>query len=172
MNYVAKALAAITTAAAIGSSGVQAQGVRFGVGGTGLFLLNGGGSAWGGTALVGFGAKASSPVSFRVDATVINGQSETDILGTASVVYTFRSPPSSMLHPYALLGGGVDHLGAVPAFEVPAETKPLVKAGLGIDYQMSSVTLFAEPSLLMVFLGNGNGTLKFLQATVGVKFGG
>jgi hypothetical protein len=170
MRHMAKAFAAVAVAAVIGASSATAQGVRFGVGGTGLFLLNtGGGSAWGGTALLGFGARESSPVSFRIDATVIHGQGETDIAGSANVLFTFRSAPSSMLHPYVLAGGGVYHLGAVD--ELTAETKPMVKAGVGVDYRMRSVTLFAEPSILMVFLGSGSPALKFLQATVGVKFG-
>ncbi len=145
----------------------HAQGVTFGVAGTGLFSLeSGGGSSFGGMGLVGFGGKEHNPVSFRVDGTVLSNNG-TSILGTADIVYTFHSP-TSMLHPYLLAGGGIVH--------VPSLTKPMAKAGAGVDYHFQhrnrGAVLFGEATFDLFFYGGGSGTSKALQLNVGVKFGG
>ncbi len=164
MKGMLKGVAVLALAAVVGASSANAQGVHFGVAGTGLFSLeSGGGSAFGGMALVGFGGKAGSPIGFRVDGTVTH-KGATQIIGTADIVYTFVTAASSMFHPYLLAGGGVTH--------VPNFTKPMFKAGVGADYMMGNVMLFGEATFDGFFYGGGSGMTKALQANLGVKFGG
>ena len=163
MKGMLKGVAALALATVFAASSVQAQ-AKFGVAGTGLFSLeSGGGSAFGGMALVGF-QKAESPIGFRVDGTVTH-KGSTQIIGTADVTYAFKTAASSMFHPYLLAGGGVTH--------VPNLTKPMFKAGVGFDYMMkSSLTLFGEATFDGFFYGGGSGMTKALQVNAGVKFGG
>jgi outer membrane autotransporter protein len=163
MKGMLKGVAALALATMFAASSAQAQ-AKFGVAGTGLFSLeSGGGSAFGGMALVGF-QKAESPIGFRVDGTVTL-KGTTQIIGTADITYAFKTAASSMFHPYLLAGGGVTH--------VPDLTKPMAKAGVGADYNMrSNLTIFGEATFDMFFYGGLAGTQKALQANLGVKFGG
>ena len=146
----------------------SAQGnARFGIGATGDFSLeSGGGSAFGGIALVEFRAHDQT-VGFRADATVIHGQGVTGEIFTGDVVYAFRTP-TSMFHPYLLAGGGLVHQ--------PGFTKPAAKAGAGFEYHLRQknrgLVFFGESTFNLVFRGNGNGTGKDLQVNLGLKFGG
>ena len=170
MKGMLKALTAVAMATAFTASTAHAQAaVNFGVAGTGIFSLEeGGGSMFGGTALVGFGS-ASSPIGFRVDGTVTHKNGVTPIQGTGDIVYTFQTSASSKIHPYILAGGGVYH-ASEDGFSL---TKPMAKAGAGFDYPVNNIKIFAEPTFNMLFLGDENGgTQKSLQANVGVKFGG
>lgn len=167
MKGMLKGVAALALATVFAASSVQAQ-AKFGVAGTGLFHLSPGGSssAFGGMALVGF-QKAESPIGFRVDGTVVH-KGVTSILGTADITYSFKTAASSMFHPYLLAGGGIYHAGGGADY-----TKPMAKAGVGFDYMMkSSLTLFAESTFNITFLGSGAGSSKDLQVNAGVKFGG
>ena len=163
MKGMLKGVAALALATMFAASSAQAQ-AKFGVAGTGLFSLeSGGGSAFGGMALVGF-QKAESPIGFRVDGTVTH-KGTTQIIGTADITYAFKTAASSMFHPYLLAGGGVTH--------VPDLTKPMAKAGVGADYNMrSNLTIFGEATFDRFFYGGLAGTQKALQANLGVKFGG
>jgi hypothetical protein len=163
MKGMLKGVAALALATMFAASSAQAQ-AKFGVAGTGLFSLeSGGGSAFGGMALVGF-QTAESPNGFRVDGTVTH-KGTTQIIGTADITYAFKTAASSMFHPYLLAGGGVTH--------VPDLTKPMAKAGVGADYNMrSNLTIFGEATFDMFFYGGLAGTQKALQANLGVKFGG
>jgi len=167
MGRVTRGIAALALCMALTAPAVHAQGAKFGIAGTGLFSLeSGGGSQFGGMALVGFGGKAGSPLGFRVDGTVVHKSGITPVIGTGDLTYTFATAESSMFHPYLLAGGGVYHTSGF--------TKPLAKAGAGFDYLMSnsSVSLFGEATFDLLFRGSGLGTGKFLQVNAGVKFGG
>ena len=169
MKGMLKGVAALAMVTVLGASTVHAQGVRFGVAGTGLFSLqSGGGSAFGGMALVGFGGKDGSPLGFRVDATFSKKSGVTTLPVTADVVYTFETAESSMFHPYLIAGGGLVHSSGFGA----STTKPMAKAGAGFDYMMGSVMLFGEATFDLFFYGGAGGTGKTLQTNVGVKFGG
>ena len=163
MKGMLKGVAALALATVFAASSVQAK-AKFGVAGTGLFSLeSGGGSSFGGMALVGF-QKAESPIGFRVDGTVLRDDGTTSEIFTGDITYSFKTAASSMFHPYLLAGGGIFHF--------PGETKPMAKAGVGFDYMMSSVTLFAEATFDMFFLGDDfGGTSKSLQVNAGVKLG-
>ena len=165
MKGMLKGVAALALATMFAASSAQAQ-AKFGVAGTGLFSLeSGGGSSFGGMALVGF-QKADMPIGFRVDGTFLRDNGEWSELATGDITYTFKTAESSMFHPYLLAGGGIVH--------VPSLTKPMAKAGVGFDYNManSKLTLFGEATFDMFFYGGLAGTQKALQTNVGVKFGG
>ena len=165
MKGMLKGVAALALATMFAASSAQAQ-AKFGVAGTGLFSLEtGGGSSFGGMALVGF-QKADMPIGFRVDGTFLHKDGEWSELATGDITYTFKTAESSMFHPYLLAGGGIVH--------VPSLTKPMAKAGVGFDYNManSKLTLFGEATFNMFFYGGLAGTQKALQTNVGVKFGG
>jgi hypothetical protein len=165
MKGMLKGVAALALATMFAASSAQAQ-AKFGVAGTGLFSLeSGGGSSFGGMALVGF-QKADMPIGFRVDGTFLHKSGEWSELATGDITYAFKTAESSMFHPYLLAGGGIVH--------VPSLTKPMAKAGVGFDYNManSKLTLFGEATFDMFFYGGLIGTQKALQANVGVKFGG
>jgi hypothetical protein len=165
MKGMLKGVAALALATMFAASSAQAQ-AKFGVAGTGLFSLeSGGGSSFGGMALVGF-QKADAPIGFRVDVTALHKSGEWSELATGDITYAFKTAESSMFHPYLLAGGGIVH--------VPSLTKPMAKAGVGFDYNManSKLTLFGEATFDMFFYGGLAGTQKALQANVGVKFGG
>ena len=165
MKGMLKGVAALALATMFAASSAQAQ-AKFGVAGTGLFSLeSGGGSSFGGMALVGF-QKADMPIGFRVDGTFLHKSGEWSELATGDITYAFKTAESSMFHPYLLAGGGIVH--------VPSLTKPMAKAGVGFDYNMnnSKLTLFGEATFNMFFYGGLAGTQKGLQTNVGVKFGG
>jgi hypothetical protein len=165
MKGMLKGVAALALATMFAASSAQAQ-AKFGVAGTGLFSLeSGGGSSFGGMALVGF-QKADMPIGFRVDFTALHKSGEWSELATGDITYAFKTAESSMFHPYLLAGGGIVH--------VPSLTKTMAKAGVGFDYNManSKLTLFGEATFDMFFYGGLAGTQKALQANVGVKFGG
>ena len=165
MKGMLKGVAALALATMFAASSAQAQ-AKFGVAGTGLFSLeSGGGSSFGGMALVGF-QKADMPIGFRVDGTFLHKSGEWSELATGDITYAFKTAESSMFHPYLLAGGGIVH--------VPSLTKPMAKAGVGFDYNManSKLTLFGEATFNMFFYGGLAGTQKALQTNVGVKFGG
>ena len=165
MKGMLRGVAALALATVFATSTANAQGVKFGVGGTGMFSLEtGGGSSFGGMFLVGFGGGPDKMLSFRVDGTVLRDNGVTQLIPTVDVVYTFRSSETSMFHPYLLAGGGIVHT----RFDGEGDTRPMAKAGAGFDYAMSSVTLFAEPTFNLFFY-EGN-TSKALQVNVGVKF--
>jgi hypothetical protein len=168
MKRIIAGLAALALAATTTASTVSAQGVRFGAGLTGLFSLeSGGGSAFGGTALVDFGGRIDHPLGFRVDGSVVHGSGVTSELATADVVYNFHTP-MRLLHPYLLAGGGIQHS--------PGFTKPMAKAGAGFEYHLfkrnRGTVLFGETTFNLLFRGNGAGTGKALQVNLGLKFGG
>lgn len=148
------------------SAAASAQGLHPGVAATALFSLeSGGGSSFGGTALVGIGGRIDQPLGFRLDGSVVRGSGVWSELLTGDVVYTFHTP-LRVLHPYLLAGGGMQHS--------PGFTKPMAKAGAGFDYHLfhrnRGTVLFGETTFNLLFRGNGAGTGKALQVNLGVKF--
>ncbi|MBA2626572.1 MAG: hypothetical protein H0U85_01015 [Gemmatimonadales bacterium] len=167
MKRTVTVLAALAVIIGTPLARAEAQGVGFGLGGTGVFNLGSGSySALGAIGLVEFGGNARSPIHFRVDGTIAHGDGATFELVTADVVYAPHTPTSE-LHPYGVLGGGIQH-GA-------GNTSPMAKAGVGFDYHLfkrnHGTVLFGEGTFNLVFAGNGNGTDKQLQLNLGLKFG-
>jgi hypothetical protein len=167
MKKLLKGVAVLAAVAALSAAPAHAQ-VKVGVAGTGLFSLeSGGGSDFGGMALVGFGG-TTSPIGFRVDGTFSKSDGVTSILGTGDVTYAFKTAETSMFHPYLIVGGGIIRQSGGGE----SVTKPMAKAGAGFDYMASpNLVIFAEPTFDMFFYGDEfGGTQKGLQANVGVKF--
>jgi hypothetical protein len=157
----------LSAAGALGAAPAHAQGVRFGLAGTGLFSLeDGGGSDLGFTGLAQFG-RSHGNVGFRLDASLLRGDGDWSQLVTGDVSYTFHTP-ESLLHPYVLAGAGVVHMRDL--------TKPMAKAGGGLDYHLlrrnRGTVLFGEATLDFLFRGDENGgTANALQLNLGLKFG-
>lgn len=163
MKKLLKGAAVLAVVAAFSAAPAQAQ-VKIGAAGTGLFSLeDGGGSDFGGMALVGFGGET---IGFRVDGTFTKSDGVTSIFATGDIVYNFQS--ASTLRPYLLAGGGIVRMSGGGE----SVTKPMAKVGAGFDYAMGSgsLSLFAEPTFNLLFLGDGAGTQKGLQANVGIKY--
>jgi hypothetical protein len=158
---------ALSAAGALGAAPAHAQGVRFGFAGTGLFSLeDGGGSDFGVTGLAQFG-RSHGNVGFRIDASLLRGDDQWSQLATGDVSYTFHTP-ESLLHPYLLAGAGIVH--------VPDLTKPMAKAGGGLDYHLfkrnRGTVLFGEATVDFLFFGDdAGGTATGLQLNLGLKFG-
>lgn len=168
MKRALMALVALAAAGSLGAAPIQAQGgVRFGLAGTGLFSLeDGGGTDFGVTGLASFG-RSHGNVGFRVDASLLRAEDDWYQLATGDITYTFHTP-ESLLHPYVLAGAGI--------FHVPDLTKPMVKAGGGLDYHLfkrnRGTVLFGEATLDFLLRGEDNGgTANNLQVNLGVKFG-
>ena len=158
---------ALSAAGALGAAPAHAQGVRFGFAGTGLFSLeDGGGSDFGVTGLAQFG-RSHGTIGFRIDASLLRGDDQWSQLATGDVSYTFHTP-ESLLHPYLLAGAGIVH--------VPDLTKPMAKAGGGLDYHLfkrnRGTVLFGEATVDFLFFGDdAGGTATGLQLNLGLKFG-
>ena len=168
-NRTLALILALSAAGALGMApaAAHAQGVRFGLAGTGLFSLeDGGGSDFGVTGLAQFG-RSHGNVGFRVDASLLRGDGDWSQLATGDISYTFHTP-ESLLHPYVLAGAGIVH--------VPDLTKPMAKAGGGLDYHLfkrnRGTVLFGEATVDFLFFGDdAGGTATGLQLNLGLKFG-
>ncbi len=167
-NRTLALILALSMAGALGAAPAHAQSsVRFGLAGTGLFSLeDGGGSDLGFTGLAQFG-RSHGNLGFRADLSVVRGDGDWSELATGDVTYTFHTP-ESLLHPYVLAGAGIVH--------VPDLTKPMAKAGAGLDYHLfrrnRGTVLFGEATLDFLFFGDdAGGTAKALQINLGLKFG-
>ena len=148
------------------SAAAHAQSLRPGIAATALFSLeSGGGSSFGGTALLGIGGRIDQPLGFRLDGSFVHGSGVWSELVTGDIVYTFHTP-LRVLHPYVLAGGGMQHS--------PGFTKPMAKAGAGFDYHLfhrnRGTVLFGETTFNLLFRGSGAGTGKALQVNLGLKF--
>lgn len=168
MRYSLKAAAAVALVAALAAAPVHAQSqVRFGLGGTGLFSLEGGGgTSWGGIGLVSYGP--AHGLGFRADVTVTGGDDLTRLLVTGDAVYIFDTP-LAMFHPYLIGGAGI--------FNANDNTEPMAKLGGGLEYHFvernRGPVLFGEPTLNLIFAGDdAGGTSTALQLNLGLKLGG
>ena len=168
MRHSWKAAAAAAVIAVLVATPADAQSrVRFGLAGTGLFSLeSGGGTAWGGMGVLGYGP--AHGLGFRGDVTLAGGDDVTRLLVTGDAVYIFETP-LSVFHPYLIGGAGI--------FNANDNTEPMVKLGGGLEYHFvernRGPVLFGEPTLNLIFAGDdGGGTATALQVTLGVKLGG
>lgn len=167
MKGMLKGVAALALASALFTTSAQAQGVQFGVAGSGLFSLEeGGGSDFGGTLLVGFGGGADSPIGFRIDGTYI-ASDEALAMFTANVIYTFMTSADSKFHPYLIgTGGYLMDVGS----DIIDVSDFLAGAGAGFNIMMenSNIRPFVEARFLNFFF-EGNSS-QSVQALLGVKF--
>ena len=165
----------------LGAAAVSAQTpVEFGVGG-GLSIPTGSTSnglktGWHGLALVQF-KPASSPVSFRVDASYNHlgfdggGGKEKVIAGTANAVYEFATAAESQFHPYLIAGGGIYNVKAQPDVGTSvSSTKFGINAGGGFNFKSSGIGFFVEARFHDILVSGPD--FHFIPITAGVRFGG
>ena len=141
-----------------GGTALQAQGVRYGLGGTVQFSLEeGGGSDFGVSGIVDF--IPAGHLGFRVDGSYLFNEGDNYFLINGDAAYHFTTSSSS-IHPYVL--GGLSLLG----FD---ETDFGINAGAGANFHRSgsSVGFFADVRFNRFFDNDASG----LQVMGGVRFG-
>ena len=179
MKRAALSIFALSLAAALSTSALQAQSkLTFGAG-AGLTLPMGdfGDAAklgWHGLALVGYSPSAS-PVGFRGE--FFYGQNNTDGIdgsfklagAMASVTYDF--PSKSSIRPYVL--GGIGMVNAkveIDGFGSDSETKLAAAGGGGIKFRAgSNANFFVEGRFVNVFTSGSSTT--YIPVSFGIQFG-
>lgn len=189
---VPKTVAALALGMLVSASSLQAQGAEFTLGGgVGVPLSDFDDVAklgWHGLAGVSF-VPTGWPVGIQVDGqyqqykldeNVVGPGSLKDrlILGTANIVYKFKTSEDSRFRPYLIGGGGVYNLKTTGSSDVGnvldtsnSETKFGLNAGAGFDFKAGSAGLFVEGRFHDVFFSN-TPDLQFIPITVGVRLGG
>ena len=140
------------------SARLEAQGIRYGVGGTVQFSLeDDGGSDFGISGVVDF--IPSGNLGFRLDGSYLFREGDQDFLINGDVAYHFTTASES-IHPYLL--GGVSLSG----FD---ETEFGINAGAGANFHRSgsSIGFFADLRFNRFFDSETSG----LQIMGGVRFG-
>jgi opacity protein-like surface antigen len=187
---VSKAAAALILGLLVSASRLDAQGVEFSLGGgIGLPLSEFNDEAklgWHGLAGLSF-VPTGWPVGVQIDGQyhqfklddAIGASDIKDrfILGTADLVYKFKTSEDSPVRPYLIGGGGVynfkrtgsDDLGGVVDTD-NSQTKFGVNAGAGFDFKAGSVGVFVEGRFHNVFFSGSD--LNFFPITVGIRLGG
>lgn len=188
---VPKTVAALALGMLMGASSLQAQGAEFTLGGgLGIPLSNFDDVAkmgWHGLAGVSF-VPTGWPVGiqidgqyqqYKLDEDVVGPGSLKDrlILGTANIVYKFKTSEDSRFRPYLIGGGGVYNLKTTGSSDVGSvldtgnsETKFGLNGGAGFDFKAGSAGLFVEGRFHNVFFPGSD--LNFIPITVGVRLGG
>ncbi len=101
------------------------------------------------------------------------------IMGTANLIYKFKTSEDSKFRPYLIGGGGIYNFKLVSGSDVAGPgvgntgntaTKFGFNAGAGFDIKAGGVGFFAEGRFHDVFT-NGPNT-KFIPITVGIRLGG
>lgn len=145
-------------AALLAAPRAEAQGIRYGLGGTVQFSLeDGGGSDFGVSGVVDF--IPSGNLGFRLDGSYLFNEGDNYFLINGDAAYHFTTSSHS-IHPYVL--GGVSLLG----FD---ETEFGVNIGAGSNFHRSgsSIGFFADLRFNRFFDSDASG----LQLMGGVRFG-
>jgi hypothetical protein len=185
MRGLSKGVAALAFGLLLGTPALHAQGAEFSLGGgIGIPLGSFDDAAkmgWHGLAAVSF-VPNGSPVGIQFDGQYqqykLDGFADTKerfLMGTANVVFKFKSSEESTLRPYLIGGGGLYNFkqtGSADPGQVleGGTTKFGLNAGAGFDFKAGSVGLFLEGRFHDVFSAGEN--LKFIPITVGIRLGG
>jgi hypothetical protein len=185
MQVFAKGFAALTVAMLLSAPALRAQGAEFSLGGGVGFPLGSFDDAaklgWHGLAGVSF-VPNGSPVGIQVDGQYqqykLDGFTDTKerfIMGTANVVFKFKTSEESTFRPYLIGGGGVYNFkqtGSADPGQVleGGTTKFGLNAGAGFDFKAGSAGLFIEGRFHDVIRSGED--FKFIPITVGIRFGG
>jgi len=140
------------------SARLEAQGIRYGVGGTVQFSLeDDGGSDFGLSGVVDF--IPAGNLGFRLDGSYLFREGDQDFLINGDAAYHFTTS-SETLHPYLL--GGV----SIAGFD---ETEFGINVGAGANFHRSgsSIGFFADLRFNRFFDSDASG----LQLMGGVRFG-
>jgi len=188
---VPKAVALLLVGSLVSAPTLRAQGVEFSLGG-GIGIPSSDFNdvaklGWHGLAGVSF-VPTNWPVGiqidgqyhqFKLDEDVVGAGSLKDriILGTANLVYKFKSSETTRFRPYLIGGGGVYNLKTTGSSDVGtivdtegSTTKFGLNAGAGFDFKAGSAGLFIEGRFHNVFTEGSD--LQFIPITIGVRFGG
>ncbi|HEX6615252.1 MAG TPA: outer membrane beta-barrel protein [Gemmatimonadales bacterium] len=189
---VPKTVAALALGLLVSASPLKAQGAEFSLGGgLGIPLSDFDDVAklgWHGLAGVSF-IPTGWPVGIQIDGQYHQFKLDNDvvgpgnlkdrlILGTANIVYKFKTSEESRFRPYLIGGGGVYNLKTTGSSDVGSvidtdnsETKFGLNAGAGFDFKAGSAGLFVEGRFHDVFFSD-TPDLQFIPITIGVRFGG
>ncbi len=151
----------VVLASLMGALPASAQGVRFGVGGSGdISLEDNGGSDFGLGAAMDY--YPGGPVGFRLDGSWIFRTGDDGVLLNSDATYNFVNHPS--VHPFLM--GGLS-LGASQSFD--ASTQLGLNAGAGINFHLRNtpIGLWADGRFHHFFSPDNNG----LQFMAGMRFG-
>ncbi|HVD33789.1 MAG TPA: hypothetical protein VNC19_09450 [Gemmatimonadales bacterium] len=185
MRLFAKGFAALTAATLLSAPALRAQGAEFALGGGVGIPLGAFDDAvkigWHGLAAVSV-VPNGWPVGIQIDGQYqqykFDGSSSLKdrfIMGTANLVFKFKSSEESRVRPYLIGGGGVYNVKATGTNDVGTivqggVTKFGLNAGAGFDFKAGGAGLFIESRFHDVFTSGEN--LKFLPITLGIRFGG
>jgi opacity protein-like surface antigen len=188
---VPKAVVPFALLLGLGVAPLHAQGAEFSLGGgIGFPLSNFNDIAklgWNGLAGVSF-VPTGSPVGIQIDGQYQQYKLDEDVvgrgslkdrllIGTANLVYKFKTAEGSTFRPYLIGGGGVYNLKTTGSSDVGtvidtdnSQTKFGINGGAGFDFKTGSAGLFVEGRFHDVFTKGSN--VQFIPITVGVRLGG
>jgi hypothetical protein len=187
MRVLTKSFAALTVAALLGAPVLRAQGAEFSLGGGVGFPMGSfndvAKTGWHGLAAISF-VPNGSPVGlqfdgqyhqFKLDAGSSSGLKDRIIMGTANVVFKFKTSEESSFRPYLIGGGGVYNLkttgSSTPGTVIPGGTTKFgLDAGVGFDIKAGGAGLFVEDRWHHIF--RSGGSTNFMPITIGIRFGG
>jgi hypothetical protein len=193
MRVFAKGFAALTAAMLLSAPALRAQGAEFALGGgIGVPLGDFDDASklgWHGLAAVSF-VPEGWPVGIQVDgsyqqfgredAAAPPGFSDLKtrlIMGTANVVFKFKTSEESTFRPYLIGGAGV-YNSKITGQDDPGDvlgggtTDFGLNAGAGFDFKAGGAGLFIEGRFHNVFTDGPGSDLRFIPITVGIRFGG
>lgn len=191
MGRVTQAMAAVVIVMSLTAPAVHAQGVEFSLGGGVGFPLGNfsdfAKTGWNGLGAVSF-VPTGWPVGIQIDGQYqqygvdenvlgVSGVKQRFILGTANLVYKFKTSEESRFRPYLIGGGGVYNIKATGADNIQdvvdtenSRTKFGINAGAGFDFKAGGAGLFIEGRFHDVF--DTGGDAQFIPITIGIRFGG
>ena len=185
MRSFSKGVTALALATLLAAPALRAQGAEFALGGGVGIPLGTFDDAvkigWHGLAAVSF-VPNGWPVGIQIDGQYqqykFDGSTSLKdrfIMGTANIVFKFKSSEESRVRPYLIGGGGVYNVKATGTNDLGTiveggVTKFGLNAGAGFDFKAGGAGLFVESRFHDVFTSGEN--VKFLPITVGIRFGG
>jgi hypothetical protein len=182
---------AVFLASAVGTARVaNAQGAEFSLGaGASIPLSNFKDVAKTGYhGLVGISfAPSTFPLGIQIDGqyhrlkqkSTVGNRTNQIIMGTANLIYKFKTSEGSQFRPYLIAGGGIYNFRLVGGSDVAGpgvgntgnkSTDFGLNAGAGFDIKAGGVGFFAEGRFHDVFDSGPN--TKFIPITVGIRLGG
>jgi hypothetical protein len=187
MKGLKKVVAAVALGTLLSAPAARAQGAEFSLGGglgvpTGNFD-NTNKLGWMGLAAISF-VPNGAPVGIQIDGQYQQykfdgggSSKERFLIGTANVVFKFKTSDQSVFRPYLIGGGGVYNFKDTGATTVGgvtstagSTTKFGLNAGAGFDFKAGGAGLFVESRFHDVFTAGSDRT--FVPITVGIRFGG
>jgi hypothetical protein len=187
MKGLSKVVAALSVATLLAAPTLRAQGAEFSLGGGIGFPLGDfndvAKTGWHGLAAISF-VPNGSPVGlqfdgqyqqFKLDAGGSSGLKDRIIMGTANVVFKFKTSEESAFRPYLIGGGGVYNLkttgSSTPGTIIQGGTTKFgLDGGVGFDFKTGGLGLFVEDRYHHVF--TSGGSTSFMPITIGIRFGG